>query len=42
MDTLTQQYALASLEGTDLTDMVPVLKEIAECQTFRRWISHLH
>ena len=34
MDTLTQQYALASLEGTELTDMIHVLKEIAELSTF--------
>ena len=30
MDALTQQYALASLEGSDLTDLVPLLEKIAE------------
>ncbi len=30
LDTLTQQYALASLEGTDLNDMIPLLKGIVE------------
>ena len=29
MDALTQQYALASLEGSDLTDIVPLLEKIA-------------
>ena len=30
MDILTQQYTLASLEGTDLRLMTPVLEDIAE------------
>ncbi len=30
MDSMNQQYALASLEGTDLSDMIPLLEEIAE------------
>ncbi|WP_188006623.1 Cytochrome c-type biogenesis protein CcmH/NrfG [Sporosarcina sp. ANT_H38] len=29
MDALAQQYALASLEGSDLTDLVPLLEKIA-------------
>lgn len=29
MDVLKQQYALASLEGSDLTDLVPLLEKIA-------------
>jgi tetratricopeptide (TPR) repeat protein len=29
MDALTQQYALASLEGSDLTNLVPLLEKIA-------------
>ena len=29
MDAMTQQYALASLEGSDLSDLAPLLKEIA-------------
>ena len=28
MDALTQQYALASLEGADLPDLVPLLEKI--------------
>ena len=30
MDILTQQHTLASLEGTDLRGMIPVLEDIAE------------
>ena len=30
MDKTHQQYALASLEGMDLTEMIPLLAEIAE------------
>ena len=30
MDPITQQHTLASLEGTDLRVMIPVLEDIAE------------
>ena len=34
LDTSDQQYVLASLEGTDLKEMIPLLKEIVECRLF--------